>query len=394
MLSTLSAFGTDDSSNQSSYKITTLVANKAIYKPQILDKSIKNAWGIAIRPAGAGGHFWVAGGDISFQYVGDVSKSNDLNLKKLHVDNFPYMKLNLKKDAAATGIVFNGGSSFIVQQSISGKKDLVSPAKFIFSADDGSIHAWTERKNTNLDGSISMDWPLEAKKVIQEQDAQFFGIGMNEDFSRLYAADFGKNPSIRTYDGNFKPVNITFDMPFDINKNNKVDAGEYAPFNIQYLKDSNNKGHLLVAYAQTKACPTKAIKEKICAKGEIEPGEENSKNGKIAEFDENGRLISIWSDKGMNAPWGMAYAPSTFGKYANHLLVANFTTGLISIYETNSKEFVGYLKDKSNKNLKIDGIWGLQFGNGASLGDSDTLYFAAGPKDEEDGVFGSIKVQK
>jgi hypothetical protein len=32
-----------------------------------------NAWGIAIRPAGAGGHCWVAAGGGSYRFVGDVA---------------------------------------------------------------------------------------------------------------------------------------------------------------------------------------------------------------------------------------------------------------------------------------------------------------------------------
>jgi hypothetical protein len=37
-------------------------------------------------------------------------------------------------------------------------------------------------------------------------------------------------------------------------------------------------------------------------------------------------------------------------------------------------------------------LWGLQFGNGVSLGDSNALYVAAGPEDEKDGLFGSLRV--
>jgi hypothetical protein len=31
------------------------------------------------------------------------------------------------------------------------------------------------------------------------------------------------------------------------------------------------------------------------------------------------------------------------------------------------------------------------FGNGESLGDKNALYFAAGPKDETEGLFGSLR---
>jgi hypothetical protein len=38
----------------------------------------------------------------------------------------------------------------------------------------------------------------------------------------------------------------------------------------------------------------------------------------------------------------------------------------------------------------IDGLWGIGFGNGFTAGPTNTLYFAAGPNDENDGLFGSI----
>jgi hypothetical protein len=32
----------------------------------------------------------------------------------------------------------------------------------------------------------------------------------------------------------------------------------------------------------------------------------------------------------------------------------------------------------------------LMFGNGESLGDTNSLYFTAGPEDEKDGLFGKL----
>jgi hypothetical protein len=39
---------------------------------------------------------------------------------------------------------------------------------------------------------------------------------------------------------------------------------------------------------------------------------------------------------------------------------------------------------------RIDELWALLFGNGASLGRSDHLYWTAGFRGEEDGGFGSL----
>ena len=42
-----------------SYRQSILVATSLAYKPLIVEPGLVNAWGLAIRPAGVGGHFWV-----------------------------------------------------------------------------------------------------------------------------------------------------------------------------------------------------------------------------------------------------------------------------------------------------------------------------------------------
>ncbi len=397
----------DTAVSSSTYKSTILVANKAEYNPEILDPNLTNAWGIAIRPAGLGGHFWVLAGATSFQYVGDIKNSSDSSLRSLHTDSLPYVALALDEGATGTGTVFNGGNSFIINQPIEGKSNIIAPAKFFFGSDDGSIHAWTERKVTNLDSSTSMDWPTSAIPVIKYTGANYFGITMNTAFTRLYAANFGLNPGIHVYDGSFNKLDIKFETPFDLNGNGKVDVGEYAPFNIQNITDPYGNHHLLVAYAETKECSQAFIHNNICKAGEVEPGQEAGEveeegeeeesgggSGRIAEFDDNGKLIAVWDSTGLNSPWGMAFAPSNFGQYSGYLLAANFGSGLISVYHPTTRKFVDFLRDSSNKYVYHQGIWGLQFGNGSSLGDSDALYFSAGPKNETDGIFGSIRLNK
>jgi hypothetical protein len=63
---------------------TCLVTNKDSYQANFPEHGFINAWGIAIRPADAGGHFWVGAGDSSWQRVGDVLKSADTALTALH----------------------------------------------------------------------------------------------------------------------------------------------------------------------------------------------------------------------------------------------------------------------------------------------------------------------
>jgi hypothetical protein len=68
------------------YRVHALIANKAQYNPDILDPTLVNAWGLANRPAGFGGHIWVAnyGNGTSDEYVGDVGgvPLHQDNLKK------------------------------------------------------------------------------------------------------------------------------------------------------------------------------------------------------------------------------------------------------------------------------------------------------------------------
>ena len=42
--------------------------------------------------------------------------------------------------------------------------------------------------------------------------------------------------------------------------------------------------------------------------------------------------------------------------------------------------------------VRIDGLWGIAFGNDAAAGPANALYFAAGPSDESHGSFGRVIV--
>lgn len=388
------SFAKDELKN--SYTQENFVANKEGYKPTLaVDERFINAWGISIRPQGAGGHFWVTAKDISFEYVGDVRFSTNEVLRKIHQDDLKEIKLPVGGvDNFSTGTVFNGSDkNFVITQKIDGKKPITAPAKFLFSSDGGIISAWTERKNKNG----TKDFPQEAVTVIDEsaKGSQFFGLTLDSTFSKLYAADFGQNPQIKVYDGSFKPLALNFDTPFDENKNGKVDAGEYAPFNIQALKTPTGEDSIFVAYAKTQKCPKEEVEKGTCKKGELFVGEEDTSKkgyGKIAQFTEDGKLIAVWNDKNkLSAPWGFAFAPSNFGALSNTLLVSNFGDGTISAFDPTTKSFKDVLKGQNNKPIIIDKIWGILFGNGESLGDSNALYFAAGPEDEKDGIFGAIR---
>ena len=66
--------------------------------------------------------------------------------------------------------------------------------------------------------------------------------------------------------------------------------------------------------------------------------------------------------------------------------------GRISAFDLTTGKYVDDLRDGAGERFAAQGLWGLQFGNGASLGDANALYFAAGPDDEKDGLFGVLRL--
>ena len=50
-----------------------------------------------------------------------------------------------------------------------------------------------------------------------------------------------------------------------------------------------------------------------------------------------------------------------------------------------------FRRDPSGSVIGLDGTWALMFGNGASLGDTNALYFASGTEGETAGLFGSLR---
>jgi uncharacterized protein (TIGR03118 family) len=95
----------------------------------------------------------------------------------------------------------------------------------------------------------------------------------------------------------------------------------------------------------------------------------------------------------LNAPWGMALAPAGFGKFSNRLLVGNFGDGKINAFDLTTGELAGQLEAANGDPIQIDGLWGLAFGNGFLNQPVNTLFFTAGPGDEQHGVYGRLDVQ-
>jgi uncharacterized protein (TIGR03118 family) len=151
----------------------------------------------------------------------------------------------------------------------------------------------------------------------------------------------------------------------------------YAPFNVQVL---NNK--VYVTYAKQDATKHDDLAGE--GRGFVDvynlDGTAGLAGGKV-------RLVSRGA---LNSPWGLAIAPTSFGDLGGSLLVGNFGDGRIHAYNATTGAPLGTLKDPDGEPIQIDGLWALQVGNGGNGGDSNKVYFTAGPFDESHGLFGSL----
>ncbi|MGW6378043.1 TIGR03118 family protein [Rhodococcus sp. NPDC055112] len=400
------------------YTQTNLAATGETYSAPFTLPDMVNAWGVAIRPKGAGGHFWVGAGGTSYEFVGDVTASPDPAMRQLHQDGLQEVTVpgadSDTSDAGigkTTGVIFNPApitsDTFVVTDQpvqVDGQQQLLTgSARFLFATDSGHISGWTEQ---GTDGQIVRhNGPAEDMFDGTAEGMNFFGIALEPGGGdALWAADFGAAPQIRQFDKNWQPVPTQgFSNPFatgdpldpaNPDRGNKARPGDPAPFNITTVGD-----RVFVTYAITKAPdggPATSFdageEDSLDAEQEA-AAQDRPDRGKVAEFDATGTLVRVLDDQGrLNAPWGVALAPAEFGALAGKLLVGNFAgAGRILAFDDATGDFVDYLRDGAGEPLAVEGLWGLLFGNGESLGDADALYFTAGPEEEKDGLFGALR---
>jgi uncharacterized protein (TIGR03118 family) len=314
-----------------SYTVTPLVSDQPGVAP-VTDGNLVNAWGLTAGPTSP---WWVSdnGTDKSTLYNGDGTP------RPLVVD----------VAGGPTGTVFNSTAGFALPTG--GK------ALFLFDSEDGVIRGWNPAQGTTA---------VVAKDLGDGAIYKGLTVADTADGPRLYAADF-HNAKVDVFDGSFGLVPGGFDDP-------SLPAG-YAPFNVQTIGD-----RVFVAYA----------KQDEDAEDEIA----GQSLGFVDAYDLTGNLLARVAQHGqLNAPWGLALAPSSFGRFGGDLLVGNFGDGHINAYaELGNGHFVhrGELRSGDGTKISIDGLWALRFGNDAAAGPSSTLFFTAGPDDENHGLFGSI----
>jgi uncharacterized protein (TIGR03118 family) len=117
--------------------------------------------------------------------------------------------------------------------------------------------------------------------------------------------------------------------------------------------------------------------------------------GIVDVFHENGEFVRRLVDNNgvLDHPWGLALAPANFGPFSNSLLVSNNTNaGKIASIDPETGAFRGYLKDPKGNVITIEELWGIDFGGGTAInGQSNTLFFTAGPDEYQNGLFGRIQ---
>jgi len=314
--------------------VTPLVTDdQAVNPAQITDSGLINGWGLSYAPTGP---FWVSSNGKGTSVLYNVNPATQATTKV-------GLTVAIPGEGSVTGQVFNGTPAF-------------NGDAFLFVSEDGTFSGWRGALGTNAE-TLASPSPNNLYKGL--------AIGSIGTDRYAYAANF-RSGDIDVFKGNAGAPDLTGSF-VDPNL-----PAQFAPFNIQNLGNT-----LYVTYAQQV------------------PGSDDEAHGAglgfVDVFDLNGNLLGrIASGGTLDAPWGLATAPSSFGNLAGALLVGNFGDGTISAFDPATSTFLGQLRSAGGSLLSIDGLWGLSVGNDTNAGSSLAVYFTAGPGDESHGLFGVL----
>ena len=355
--SRLAAHAAGGKSVQGFYVQTNLVSDLTSVGAKVLDPNLKNSWGLSHSPNGP----W---------QVSDNGTGLSTQYKKTGMVVPPVVTIPLPSGGpggAPTGNVFNGTPDFVIKQGSAS-----APSQFLFATEDGTISGW----NPNVDATHALI-VVDRSAVNQggvNTGAVYKGLAMasNSSGNFLYATNF-RFGTVEQFNAKFTLVH-SFSDPTLFQACSPITQC-FAPFGIQ-----NIGGNLYVTFAMQNA----AHHDDVGGAG----------NGFVDVFDTSGNLIRSFASQGtLNSPWGLALAPAHFGAFSGDILVGNFGDGRINAFDpsgTGPAKFLGQLPGQNGIAITINGLWGLAFGNGGLSGDTRTLFFASGPNDEMDGLFGAI----
>ena len=316
--------------------VTNLVTDdQSAHAAKITDPGLVNAWGMSYSPGGS--PFWVSSNGTGTSTLYSVNPTTQATTKL-------GLTVSIPGDGTVTGQVFNGNAAAFGADN------------FLFVNEDGTVSGWRGALGTTAEVLVAGSSANVYKGV---------ALGAIAGNSYLYAANFrAETIDVDKGTGGAPALTGTFTDP-------NLPAG-YAPFNIQNLN-----GTLYVTYAQQDS--TKH--DEIAGAG----------LGLVDSFDLQGNLLARVATGGtLDAPWGLAIAPSSFGALSGALLVGNFGDGRINAYDVTTHSFLGQILVAGGSALAIDGLWAIAPGNGGSAGSTAALYFTAGPDGESHGLFGVL----
>ncbi|MGA3008455.1 MAG: TIGR03118 family protein, partial [Opitutaceae bacterium] len=330
----------DDHRDHHSLYLQTNLVSDIPGAAAVTDPNLVNPWGLS---RSATSPWWVAdnGSGLSTLYNG----AGAIQALVVTLPNAP----GATGPSGPTGTVFNGvATDFLVAPG--------KPAHFIFDSENGIISAWNSG-------------PAAAIVVDNSATAVYKGmtLAQNNGVTLLYTADF-ETGKVDVFDTNFAPV----DLGAGAFQDERLPAN-YTPFNVQSIGSS-----IYVTFAERQG--NSIINE-----------QDGTGLGRVDVFSPAGVLqMRLRHGPWFNAPWGVVLAPANFGEASNRILVGNFGSGLIAMFDPANGEFRGFLRGTTGFPLAIDRLWALAFGNGASAGPATTLFFSAGIFDENHGLFGTI----
>jgi len=297
----------------------------------ITDPQLVNPWGVSHSTTSP---FWVSNQGMTTLY----SVTDATNITKVNINapaGFVAIAKTPQGPQGPTGQVSNTNTaSFPVNNGGDG-----GSAHFIFANLNGTISAW----DTGPTEFIQVTTP----------GALYTGLAINGPQTRLYAANGAESGSVDVFDASFSPLSLAADAFVDPS----LPAG-LVPFNVRDIG-----GNIYVVYA-----PAGRANDIVAPYGA----------GVVAVFDENGNFIKgLITGSRLAAPWGIALAPASFGRFGSHLLVGNFSFihSEINAFDPTNGKFRGTIPIRT-RGLNPGGLWTLEFGVGGSNGSPDTLYFA------------------
>ncbi|HXY25105.1 MAG TPA: TIGR03118 family protein [Candidatus Acidoferrum sp.] len=373
------------------YKQTDLVSDIPGMAP-VTDPNLLNPWGLTRSPNGS--PWWIGNNNSGTSTLYNGSGNAAGNFPDPHPDsngngiNSPFNNFVMVPppgfapgtQSAPTGVVFNGSTTdFLLVPGVTGTQ-----AVFIFVTEDGTISGW----NPGV-GVAAGAKPPSVNAVLKVDNSQNGGpngavykgatSGEIDGHKFLYVTNF-RSAKVEVYDTNFNRLHLDDDA-FDPNGDGDHDRDDqgtervphgFAPFNIQ-----NIGGILFVTYAKQDA----PRHDPVGGDG----------FGYVVLFTPSGHVIGhLQHGDWLNAPWGVVWTTRDFGEYSNAILVGNFRSGWIAAYNGFTHKFIDFVRNGDGSLMTIDGLWSLTFGNDGSAGLANTLYFTAGPNNENDGLFGTI----